>query len=157
MRTWCVGGRAAPPRGGGSLAVCLLRPQVRRRRGTQSCSPWHRLLLGARGELLSKTLHTGIPRYRRCRAANRRYCDVLWDGVPIVAPIARSGQSGDLLCCGAGEADAKSYRKVAAKWCPLGYVPTTDIISALLGFKTLHFPFSLSLSPHSAHPLITPI
>ena len=58
MRTWCVGGRAAPPRGGGSLAVCLLRPQVRRRRGTQSCSPWHRLLLGARGELLSKTFHT---------------------------------------------------------------------------------------------------
>ena len=57
MRTWCVGGRAAPPRGGGSLAVCLLRPQVRRRRGTQSCSPWHRLLLGARGELLRKTFH----------------------------------------------------------------------------------------------------
>ena len=58
MTTWCVGGRAAPPRGGGSLAVCLLRPQVRRRRGAQSCSPWHRLLLGARGELLSKTFHT---------------------------------------------------------------------------------------------------
>ena len=73
MRTWCVGGRAAPPRGGGSLAVCLLRPQVRRRRGTQSCSPWHRLLLGARGELLRKD----VPERGRWREAAREHMGLI--------------------------------------------------------------------------------
>ena len=59
MTTWCVGGRAAPPRGGGSLAVCLLASSgSEKKRGTVLLTVAQTITWCERRAVLSKTFHT---------------------------------------------------------------------------------------------------